>query len=73
VHAPQLGAFYDMAAAFQVELALPNCYWFEMPWRGVPRPSVYERKFRVDADGYVHAQPIPAWDIRSIWPWSTSC
>ena len=26
------GTFFDMAAAFQVELSLPNCYWFEMVW-----------------------------------------
>jgi L-alanine-DL-glutamate epimerase-like enolase superfamily enzyme len=54
------GAFYDMAAAFQVELALPNCYWFEMPWPSEypDRPYVKE-KFRVDADGYVHAPTSP--------------
>jgi L-alanine-DL-glutamate epimerase-like enolase superfamily enzyme len=54
------GAFYDMAAAFQVELALPNCYWFEMvwPWEYADRPYVKE-KFRVDADGYVPAPTAP--------------
>jgi len=54
------GAFYDMAAAFQVELALPNCYWFEMvwPWEYADRPYVKE-KFRVDADGYVLAPTAP--------------
>jgi L-alanine-DL-glutamate epimerase-like enolase superfamily enzyme len=54
------GAFYDMAAAFQVELALPNCYWFEMvwPWEYADRPYVKE-KYRVDADGYVHAPTDP--------------
>ena len=50
------GTFFDMAAAFQVELALPNCYWFEMvwPWEYPDRPYV-DHKFRVDADGYVQA------------------
>ena len=54
------GAFYDMAAAFQVELALPTCYWFEMvwPWEYADRPYVKE-KFRVDADGYVLAPTAP--------------
>ena len=54
------GAFYDMAAAFQVELALPNCCWFEMvwPWEYADRPYV-EETFRVDADGYVHAPTDP--------------
>jgi L-alanine-DL-glutamate epimerase-like enolase superfamily enzyme len=43
-----------------VELALPNCYWFEMvwPWEYPDRPYV-DHKFRVDADGYVHAPTDP--------------
>jgi L-alanine-DL-glutamate epimerase-like enolase superfamily enzyme len=54
------GAFYDMAAAFQVELALPNCYWFEMPWPWeYPDRPYMKGKFRVDADGYVHAPTDP--------------
>jgi L-alanine-DL-glutamate epimerase-like enolase superfamily enzyme len=54
------GTFFDVAAAFQVELALPNCYWFEMvwPWEYPDRPYV-DHKFRVDADGYVHAPTDP--------------
>ena len=54
------GTFFDMAAAFQVELALPNCYWFEMPWpwEYPDRPYV-NHKFRVDADGYVPAPTDP--------------
>ena len=54
------GTFFDMAAAFQVELALPNCYWFEMPWpwEYPDRPYV-KHKFRVDADGYVAAPAEP--------------
>ena len=48
-----------MAAAFQVELALPNCYWFEMPGRGSTRPPYVDYKFRVDADGYVQAPTDP--------------
>ena len=54
------GTFFDMAAAFQVELALPNCYWFEMPWpwEYPDRPYV-KHQFRVDADGYVPAPTEP--------------
>lgn len=54
------GTFFDMAAAFQVELALPNCYWFEMvwPWEYADRPYV-KHQFRVDADGYVTAPTEP--------------
>jgi L-alanine-DL-glutamate epimerase-like enolase superfamily enzyme len=54
------GTFFDVAAAFQVELALPNCYWFEMvwPWEYADRPYV-DHKFRVDADGYVQAPTDP--------------
>ena len=50
------GAFFDIAAAFQLELALPNCYWFEMPWpwEYPDRPYV-KYKFRIDPDGYVPA------------------
>jgi len=54
------GTFFDVAAAFQVELALPNCYWFEMvwPWEYADRPYV-KHQFRVDADGYVQAPTDP--------------
>jgi len=54
------GAFFDIAAAFQVELALPNCYWFEMPWpwEYPDRPYV-KYKFRIDPDGYVPAPTDP--------------
>ena len=54
------GSFFDVAAAFQLELALPNCYWFEMPWpwEYTDRPYV-KHKFRIDADGYVPAPAEP--------------
>jgi L-alanine-DL-glutamate epimerase-like enolase superfamily enzyme len=54
------GSFFDLAAAFQLELALPNCYWFEMPWpwEYADRPYV-QHKFRPDADGYVLAPAEP--------------
>jgi L-alanine-DL-glutamate epimerase-like enolase superfamily enzyme len=54
------GTFFDLAAGFQIELALPNCYWFEMVWpcEYADRPYV-DYKFRIDADGYVPAPKDP--------------
>ena len=50
----------DMALHFHVELALPNSYWFEMPFPAeyADRPY-YKDKFRIDADGYVVAPTAP--------------
>jgi len=50
----------DMALHFHVELALPNAYWFEMPFppEYADRPW-YKDKFRVDAEGYVSAPTEP--------------
>ncbi len=50
----------DMALHFHVELALPNSWWFEMPFppEYADRPE-YRDKFRIDADGYVHAPTEP--------------
>ena len=50
----------DMALHFHVELALPNSNWFEMPFPAeyADRPY-YKDKFRIDADGYVHAPTEP--------------
>jgi L-alanine-DL-glutamate epimerase-like enolase superfamily enzyme len=53
------GNGFDLAVHFQLELALPNCYWFEMPWpwEYVDRP--YMAKIRADENGYVHAPAEP--------------
>ena len=50
----------DMALHFHVELALPNSYWFEMPFPAeyADRPY-YKDKFRIDADGFVSAPTAP--------------
>ena len=50
----------DMALHFHVELALPNAYWFEMPFPAeyADRPY-YKDKFRIDADGFVLAPTAP--------------
>ena len=54
------GNGYDLAVHMHVELALPNCYWFEMPYPQelVDRPYL-KHKFRLDKDGYVNAPPGP--------------
>jgi len=50
----------DMALHFHVELALPNSFWFEMPFPAeyADRPY-YKDKFRIDADGFVSAPTAP--------------
>ena len=50
----------DMALHFHVELALPNSWWFEMPFppEYADRPE-YKDKFRVDEEGYVLAPTAP--------------
>ena len=54
------GSAFDVAAAFQIELALPNTYWFEMPWpmEYTDRPYLRD-KIRINADGYVPAPTGP--------------
>jgi L-alanine-DL-glutamate epimerase-like enolase superfamily enzyme len=54
------GNGFDVALHFHIELALPNVYWFEMPWPHelVDRPY-FGHKFRCDADGYVPAPTAP--------------
>jgi L-alanine-DL-glutamate epimerase-like enolase superfamily enzyme len=51
---------YDLAVHFQLELALPNAYWFEMPHPSsyVDRPWARD-KFRIDKTGYVVATAEP--------------
>jgi L-alanine-DL-glutamate epimerase-like enolase superfamily enzyme len=53
------GNGFDLAGHFQLELALPNTYWFEMPWlwEYVDRP--YMEKIRSNADGFVLAPTAP--------------
>jgi L-alanine-DL-glutamate epimerase-like enolase superfamily enzyme len=43
-----------------LELALPNTYWFEMPYPPTLTDRAYlNEKWRPDADGYVHAPTKP--------------
>ncbi len=54
------GNGFDLAVHFQLELALPNTFWFEMPYPPTLTDRAYlKEKFRVDADGYVHAPKAP--------------
>jgi L-alanine-DL-glutamate epimerase-like enolase superfamily enzyme len=50
----------DLAVHFQLELALPNAYWFEMPHPAefVDRPY-HKDKFRIDKEGFVLASAAP--------------
>jgi L-alanine-DL-glutamate epimerase-like enolase superfamily enzyme len=54
------GNGFDLAVHFQLELALPNTYWFEMPYPPTltDRPYLNER-WRIDENGYVHAPTKP--------------
>ncbi len=54
------GNGFDLAVHFHLELALPNVYWFEMPFPAeyTDRPYL-SYKFRIDQDGYVPAPTEP--------------
>ena len=54
------GNEFDMMVAFQLELALPNAYWFEMPHPVEYTDRAYlKNKFRIDADSYILAPTDP--------------
>jgi L-alanine-DL-glutamate epimerase-like enolase superfamily enzyme len=54
------GNVIDLAVHFHQELALPNAYWFEMPFPAEYADRPYHKdKFRIDADGYVLAPTAP--------------
>lgn len=54
------GNVLDLAVHFHQELALPNAYWFEMPFPAEWADRPYHKdKFRIDADGYVLAPTQP--------------
>jgi L-alanine-DL-glutamate epimerase-like enolase superfamily enzyme len=54
------GNVLDLAVHFHVELALPNVFWFEMPFPAeyTDRPY-FKYKFRIDSEGYVPAPTEP--------------
>ncbi len=54
------GNILDLAVHFHQELALPNAFWFEMPFPAEYADRPYHKdKFRIDADGYVLAPKAP--------------
>ena len=59
------GNAFDLAMHFQIELAMPNCYWFEMPYPQTltDRPYI-KQPFRIDSDGYVPASADPGLGVR---------
>jgi L-alanine-DL-glutamate epimerase-like enolase superfamily enzyme len=54
------GNVFDLAVHFHCELAMPNCYWFEMglPEEATDVPYVKER-FRINKEGYMVAPTKP--------------
>ena len=56
----------DLAVHFHVELALPNVYWFEMPFPAeYTDRSFFSYKFRPTRTATSRRQPIRGWAIRS--------
>lgn len=54
----------DLMLHFHLELALPNCSWFEMPMPPEAADHPYmDTKFRPDAEGYVHAPTLPGMGV----------
>jgi L-alanine-DL-glutamate epimerase-like enolase superfamily enzyme len=54
------GNVLDLAVHFHVELALPNAFWFEMPFPAeYTDRSYFNYKFRIDQEGYVLAPTEP--------------
>jgi len=54
------GNAYDLAVHFHIELASPNCYWFEMPNTPEMTDRAYmKEKFRLDPNGSVLAPKYP--------------
>jgi L-alanine-DL-glutamate epimerase-like enolase superfamily enzyme len=54
------GNVLDLAVHFQLELALPNAYWFEVPHPVEYADRPYHKdRFRIDAEGYIHAPTAP--------------
>jgi len=58
------GNAFDLAMHFQIELAMPNCFWFEMPYPQTltDRPYV-KQQFRVDKDSCILASKEPGLGI----------
>jgi L-alanine-DL-glutamate epimerase-like enolase superfamily enzyme len=54
------GNAFDLAVHLHIELASPNCYWFEMPNTPDTTDRAYMKdKFRIDSNGYILAPTNP--------------
>lgn len=54
------GNVLDLAVHFHLELALPNAYWFEVPFPAEYADRPYHKdKFRIGKDGYILAPTAP--------------
>jgi L-alanine-DL-glutamate epimerase-like enolase superfamily enzyme len=54
------GNVLDLAVHFHIELALPNVFWFEMPFPAEYSDRPYFKyQFRIDSEGYVPAPTEP--------------
>ena len=59
------GNGFDLAMQFQIELAMPNCFWFEMPYPQTLTDRAYLKdQFRIDKEGYVVASTEPGLGCR---------
>jgi L-alanine-DL-glutamate epimerase-like enolase superfamily enzyme len=58
------GNAIDIMLHFHLELALPNCFWFELPMppETADHPFMITR-FRLDAEGYIHAPTLPGMGV----------
>ena len=59
------GNGFDLAMQFQIELAMPNCFWFEMPYPQTLTDRAYLKdQFRIDKDSYIVASNEPGLGCR---------
>ncbi len=60
LHPHNWGEAMELASHFHVELACPNCKWFEMPHPQTGQDRTYHKdRIRIDKDGYVPAPTAP--------------
>jgi L-alanine-DL-glutamate epimerase-like enolase superfamily enzyme len=54
------GNGFDLGLHFQIELAMPNCFWFEFPYPQTLTDRNYmKNQWRITKDGYVEAPKDP--------------
>jgi len=54
------GNGFDLGLHFQIELAMPNCFWFEFPYPQTLTDRNYmKNQWRINKDGYVDAPKDP--------------